>query len=220
MDYSRRQFVGAALATGVTGLAPAVLRERKGVVPPAAPAAPKLTDRPQLLDRALAALDTHRGRIVKRDLIGLVDFSAHSSTRRFQLVDVANGRVVESCLVAHGRGSDPGHTGWVHRLSNRPGSNASSGGGYLTATAYVGKHGRSRRLIGLDPQNDLALERAIVVHGADYVSETMVDEHGQIGRSLGCFAVAQSRIAGVLERLDEGRLLYASNEHSGASRAT
>jgi hypothetical protein len=214
-DISRRRFVGAALATGLGALAPVVARERPGLAlpaAPAAPAAPKLAERPRLLDEALAALDAHRRRIVQRDLIGLVDFSAHSSTTRFQLVDVANGRVAESCLVAHGSGSDPGHSGWVQRFSNQPGSNASSQGSYLTANAYVGKHGRSRRLIGLDPENSLALDRAIVIHGADYVSEDLAQAQGRIGRSQGCFAFSQARIATILERLGEGRLLYASDK--------
>jgi hypothetical protein len=221
MKLSRRHFIGATIAaTAGASASVTLLAPWKQAAPPPAPALPALpatvpaaakqARRPAILDKALAALDAHRSRVVKRNLLGVVDFSAHSSERRLHLVDVANGRIVSSHLVAHGRGSDPGHTGWVKRFSNDPGSNASSQGSFLLANAYVGKHGRSRRLLGLDPENSLALERAIVIHGASYVSEDMVDSVGQIGRSLGCFAVAETRIDDLLEALGEGHLLFAS----------
>ena len=112
-------------------------------------------------------------------------------------------------LVAHGKGSDLGNTGYLQRFSNDPGSNASSRGAYVTATPYYGKHGRSQRLIGLDSENNMALDRAIVIHGANYVDPTMIDEHGRIGRSFGCFAVEDCEISRVMGALGEGRLLYA-----------
>lgn len=177
---------------------------------PAVPAAPRLAERPPLLQKALAALDRHGSRVGNRQRIGLVDFTVHSSEKRFQLVDVANGAVLGTYLVAHGRGSDPRHTGWVERLSNRPGSNASCPGSFVVASRYYGKHGVSRRLMGLDPENNLALERAIVIHGASYVDHSLISAQGQIGRSLGCFAVAENQIAEVLHDLGEGCLLYAS----------
>jgi hypothetical protein len=113
-------------------------------------------------------------------------------------------------LVAHGRGSDPGNTGWLERFSNRPGSNASSGGSFLTGQAYSGKHGHSRKLIGLDPENSAAEARAIVIHAASYVSAELARDQGRIGRSQGCFAVSQADLAQVMARLGPGRLLFAS----------
>jgi hypothetical protein len=103
----------------------------------------------------------------------------------------------------------------LHRFSNAPGSNASSRGAYLTANAYVGKHGPSRRLIGLDPTNDLALDRAIVIHGAAYVDPALIASQGRIGRSQGCFAFAPEAVATVMERLGEGRMIYASRIENG-----
>ncbi|MGH2322743.1 murein L,D-transpeptidase catalytic domain-containing protein, partial [Enterococcus faecalis] len=88
---------------------------------------------------------------------------------------------------AHGSGSDPSHTGFLKRFSNDPGSNASSEGAFLTADYYVGKHGRSQRLIGLDATNDNALSRAIVVHSAWYANPDMIRSHGMLGRSQCCF---------------------------------
>jgi hypothetical protein len=124
------------------------------------------------------------------------------------VIDVESGEALRQWHTSHGRGSDPSDTGMVQRFSNLEGSNASSRGAYLTANEYYGKHGRSRRLIGLDPENDRALERAIVLHGADYVSAAMAHDTGRVGRSLGCFAVAQDVRDEMLDLMGAGRLLY------------
>jgi hypothetical protein len=126
------------------------------------------------------------------------------------LVDVLNGTVVGNHLVAHGSGSDPANSGWAERFSNRPGSNASSQGCFVTGDTYYGKHGRSRKLHGLDPDNDLALSRGIVIHAASYVGEGIAQSQGRIGRSQGCFAVSRDDIDQVLARLGPGRLLLAT----------
>ena len=75
--------------------------------------------------------------------------------------------------------------------------------------SYFGQHGQSLRLAGLDPENDQAEARAIVIHPAWYVSDAMIAEHGKLGRSQGCFAVSESDIAQVLERLGSGSFLFA-----------
>jgi hypothetical protein len=161
-----------------------------------------------LLRRALAALDRHGAAIPNRDVIAIADFSLPSRAPRFHLVDVASGRV-SSHLVAHGRGSDPGHTGWLQRFSNMPSSNATSDGAYLTDGLYTGAHGRSIRLTGLDASNDNALSRGIVVHTAWYVSPAMANAHGVLGRSEGCFALSSESLPEVLERVGTGHLIYA-----------
>lgn len=217
MDIDRRNFIGVAAAASASACAAAVM-SRAGVRhalpakarPRTVAAAPKLAEQPTLLRKGLAALDRHDSKVAQRDLIGLVDFSAHSSKRRFQLVDVANGKILAAYLVAHGKGSDPGNTGWLHSFSNEPGSNASSQGSFLTGDSYIGEHGRSRRVIGLDPQNSEALSRAIVIHGAPYVGHQFIESLGHIGRSLGCFAVAEDLIGDVMNRLGPGHLLFAA----------
>jgi len=161
-----------------------------------------------LLQRAVAALDRHRQSIAHRDLIGIADFSLPSCTARFHLVNLAEGGV-RSYLVAHGRGSDPAHTGWLQRFSNEPGSKATSAGAYRTADLYVGAHGPSIRLDGLDTTNSNAASRAIVVHGAWYVSTAIVGHFGTIGRSEGCLAVATSSLREIIASLGPGRLVYA-----------
>jgi hypothetical protein len=169
-------------------------------------AAPAIT--PESLRQALEALDRHTAQIPNRDLIAVADFSLPSYLPRFHLVDVAAGRVT-SHLVAHGRGSDPRHTGWLERFSNDPGSNATSAGAFRTDGLYNGAHGRSIRLSGLDPSNDNALERAIVVHGAWYVSEAMAASHGALGRSEGCFALSASSLNSIMERMGPGHMIYS-----------
>jgi hypothetical protein len=161
-----------------------------------------------LLQRAREALVRHGAHIANSDVMAVVDFSAASHQPRLHLVDLASGQTT-TLLVAHGRGSDPGNTGWLERFSNRPGSNASSSGSFLTGEAYHGKHGPSRKLIGLDPENSAAEARAIVIHAASYVSREQARNQGRIGRSQGCFAVSEADLAQVMTRLGPERLLYA-----------
>ncbi|HMT45267.1 MAG TPA: murein L,D-transpeptidase catalytic domain family protein [Chakrabartia sp.] len=197
MSWNRRSFLARGLAaTGALAVARPVLA-----------ATPRTA--PRLMDEAIAALARHGGKVRHRDVVGLVDFAIPSRAPRFHLVDLVGGNV-ETLLVAHGKGSDPDHSGWLQRFSNVPGSEASSNGAYLTGSEYVGKHGRSQRLVGLDPTNNLAEERAIVVHAADYVGEDVLRMQGKLGRSQGCFAVRQDDLSLVLARLGEGRLIYAS----------
>ena len=165
---------------------------------------------PLMVQRAVAALDAHGRNIRNRDLVGVVDFAQASREARFHLIDIEAGKVISSHLVAHGSGSDPANSGWVQRFSNEMGSNASSPGAFLTGAAYYGKHGRSRRLIGLEDANSAALERGIVIHAASYVDPDMARTQGRIGRSQGCFAFSSGDIGGVLDRLGEGRLLFAT----------
>ena len=161
-----------------------------------------------LLRRALDALEQHRGAIEHRDFMGVADFSLPSRMPRFHVVKLADGSVT-SHLVAHGRGSDPTHTGWLERFSNEARSNATSAGAYRTGDFYMGAHGHSIRLDGLDPTNSNAASRAIVVHSAWYVSEEMAGTRGMLGRSQGCFAVAGTSLDDIMTRLGPGRLIYA-----------
>jgi hypothetical protein len=173
----------------------------------AAPA-PKPLLNPLLLERAKAALDAKSSVIKRRDVIGITDFSKASREPRFYLVNLLSGMVTEY-HVAHGRGSDPGHSGWLERFSNLPGSEASSNGAYVTGDIYYGRYGRSLRLSGLDYSNNNALGRAIVVHGAWYSEPKVADQYGKLGRSEGCFALGETNLQYVLYQLGQGRLLYA-----------
>jgi hypothetical protein len=97
----------------------------------------------------------------------------------------------------------------VQNFSNVNGSEATSAGSYLVGETYIGQHGESRRLVGLDSENDQAEARAIVIHPAWYVNQSLIQDQGKIGRSQGCFAFAKEDINAVLERVPAGCLLYA-----------
>jgi hypothetical protein len=207
MSLTRRRLItagAAGLGTAAFGAAwtrPALAANLGGGLPP------------ELLRRALAALNRHGSAIACRDVIGIADFSRPSREARFHLVNIADGRV-NSYLVAHGRGSDPHHTGWLERFSNGYGSNATSAGAYRTDGYYMGGHGRSIRLSGLDDTNNNALKRGIVVHGAWYVNPGMASTRGVLGRSEGCFAFAEVTLGEIMARLGPGHLIYADNKIS------
>ena len=211
MIFTRRHFLGAAIAASAGASACRTLAQsiHAPPLPSDEPPVPSKAQCPSLLDEALIALDRHSARVGDHSRIGLVDFGLPSSEPRFHLVNVEQGRIEQSWLVAHGNGSDPAATGMLQRFSNRPGSNASSRGAFLVSHTYHGRHGRSQRLIGLDPSNDEALDRAIVIHGAKYVDPSLIDAQGRIGRSQGCFTVEVDQVDRVIDELGEGRLLYA-----------
>jgi hypothetical protein len=163
---------------------------------------------PALFARAKAALDSHGGLVRHRDVIGIVDFSMDSGHQRFHVVDLRNGQV-ESHAVAHGRGSDPDHSGFVELFSNQFGSYASSNGTYITGDTYQGKYGTSMKVQGLDWTNNNAESRAIVIHNAWYAEPEMIAQHGKLGRSEGCFAFSRASQWSVMNRLNDGRMIYA-----------
>lgn len=165
--------------------------------------------RPELFQRAMAAMQQHGSRIRQQDRIAIADFSLASSRLRFHLIDLHNG-ATQSLLVAHGIGSDPAHSGMLQRFSNEVGSEATCEGAFLASNYYVGQHQLSQRLIGLDATNNNALDRAIVIHAAWYSNADMIAKHGKLGRSQGCFAVGERELEKVFGLLGEGRMIYAT----------
>ena len=220
MSFSRRQIIEAGAATGALALvssspllAQVIDRHPRQAPPPLpVPARPRVmvdpSVDPRILTRARAAFDRHRSQIRYGDIVGIADFTRASATPRFYLLDTNTGRVSRH-LVSHGRGSDPGHTGFLQYFSNRIGSEASSNGAYLTSAYYQGRYGRSMRVRGLDYTNNNAEARAIVVHTAWYAEPNVAAETGRLGRSEGCFALPHSSLQEVLARLGPGRFLYA-----------
>ena len=172
---------------------------------PMVPSAPPGIDS-QLFARAKAALDSHQ--IAARDYIGIVDFTKASNEQRFHVVDLRSG-LADSFRVAHGRGSDPDHSGFVERFSNDFGSHATSNGTYTTADYYQGKYGLSMKVRGLDWSNSNAEPRAIVIHNAWYAEPEMIGIHGKLGRSEGCFAFSRADQWSVMRKLAGGRMIYA-----------
>lgn len=122
-----------------------------------------------------------------KQVISIVDFTKPSSKKRLWIVDLENRKILFHTFVAHGRGSGGLN---AEKFSNTNESHQSSLGFYVTDETYFGKHGLSLKLRGLDKgYNTNAYARAIVVHGADYVSQRFVNQNGYLGRSHGCPAV-------------------------------
>ncbi|WP_261338682.1 murein L,D-transpeptidase catalytic domain-containing protein [Rhizobium leguminosarum] len=138
----------------------------------------------------------------------IIDFSKRSDENRFHVFDM-EGLTVDSYLCAHGKGSDPENTGFATSFSNDDGSNKSSLGVYRCVETYFGVHGYSMRLDGVEPSNDQARHRAIVIHPADYVTDTFAAENHRVGRSLGCPAVDVKFSQTIIDRLKLGSLLMA-----------
>ncbi|ATE67240.1 hypothetical protein COO09_14175 [Rhizorhabdus dicambivorans] len=192
---TRRALLGALLSAPAAAAPPGLASIAAGVDP-------------RLVQRALDALFRHHAALWSRDVIAIADFGLPSAAPRFFLMDILRGTTT-ALLVAHGKGSDPDHGGMLRSFSDAVGSAATSEGAYLTGEAYDGVHGPSRRLVGLDPTNTHAEERAIVIHSAWYANPDMIARQGKLGRSDGCFAFGEQDIATVLARLGKGRLLYA-----------
>ena len=232
MRLARRGFIlgGAALlsgcataaaqtpATGVRALTAIPVEPRVPPRPPeiitsslnsTRPLDPRGQVRKELLDRAMAALDIHDHRITRRDRMYLVDFKKFSGDERLYEVDLEGGQVT-LMRTSHGRGSDPAHTGFATSFGNTPDSYMSSVGAFATAGASHGaQQGPNVLLDGLEYTNNMARERAISIHGADYADPDFLAREGKLGRSYGCFSVGHADLPALRERMGEGRLLFA-----------
>jgi len=141
-----------------------------------------------------------------RQLLTIVDFSKPSSEKRLFIIDMANQKVVYYTLVAHGRNSGEN---MATRFSNIDATHQSSLGFYVTGSTYNGGNGYSLRLKGLERGfNDKAESRAIVMHGAPYVSEQVVKSTGRLGRSWGCPAVSQQEHKKIIDLIKGGSCLF------------
>ena len=139
-------------------------------------------------------------------LLTVVDFTKPSTEKRLWVIDLAAQKILFNTFVAHGQGS--GET-VAEKFSNITNSFQSSVGFYSTAEVYTGKHGRSLKLDGLDADlNGKARERAIVVHGADYVSQEFINRTGRLGRSQGCPALPMNLFTDVIDNIKGNTLLF------------
>lgn len=170
--------------------------------------------RPTVLQRALAALAcAAEPGFAETRILAVIDYGLPSTERRLWVFDRATPRLLFHSLVAHGSGTGENR---AERFSNRHGSRASSLGLFRAAETYQGRNGYSLRLDGLDPGvNDQARARAIVLHGAWYVSEEFATRHGRLGRSWGCPAVESDRARAIIDTLKDGGALYVSGDDPG-----
>lgn len=182
-----------------------------------------LLPRRDLLERALTAY--HRvetAGLLRTKLLTVIDYSLPSWDRRLWVLDPAQLRVLFHEFVAHGRGSTTDdNPDYAVRFGNQEASLRSSLGTFLTGATYTGTHGHSLELIGLDPGiNDKAFERRIVMHPADYVSAAFrATWGGRVGRSWGCPALDPAVAGQLIDRIQDGSLLYVDGAAPAAQVA-
>lgn len=143
---------------------------------------------------------------VKKDILTIIDFSLSSTVKRLWVIDLNTKTILYNSLVAHGR-----NTGeeFADSFSNQNSSNKSSLGFYLTAEIYNGKHGKSLKLDGIERGiNDNARLRGIVVHAADYVSESFIKNNHRLGRSQGCPALPEELSNEIINTIKDKTCLY------------
>ena len=148
-----------------------------------------------------------RGLIRRRDLLTVIDYSIPSTQPRLFVFDLDTRKLLFRELCAHGKNSGGKYTEY---FSNSPGSLATSLGLFVTADTYVGSNGYSLRLRGLEEGvNDMAWDRAIVMHGASYVSKTAIEALGRLGRSWGCPAVRPAIARRLIDTVRGGSAVFA-----------
>ncbi len=139
-------------------------------------------------------------------LLTICDFSLSSNEKRLWIINTVTGEILFNTLVAHGK-----NTGeeFAEKFSNTESSLQSSMGFYITDQTYFGENGYSLRLRGMDAgYNDAAERRAVVMHGADYVSEEFTKKHGRIGRSWGCPAIPRALAKSIIDTIKEENCLF------------
>lgn len=145
-------------------------------------------------------------KIYRSNYLTICDFSQSSRKKRLYIIDVANNKLITHTYVAHGKNSGGEY---ATQFSNRPESLQSSLGFYITSNTYIGEHGLSLRINGVDPgYNDKALERSIVMHGAAYVDGARARAGMYMGRSWGCPAVPQKESATIITTIKNGTCIF------------
>ncbi|MCG2792903.1 MAG: murein L,D-transpeptidase catalytic domain family protein [Weeksellaceae bacterium] len=139
-------------------------------------------------------------------LLTVCDFSISSCKKRLWVIDMAEKRILFNSLVAHGKGTGEE---FALNFSNAEDSHQSSLGFYITEQAYTGDNGYSLRLFGMDKgYNDAALDRCIVMHGANYVSEDFIKTEKRLGRSWGCPAIPRELAQPIIDTIKDKTCLF------------
>ncbi len=141
-----------------------------------------------------------------KDLLTICDLSQSSKQYRMWVINLRDNKVVMNDYVAHGQGSGDE---FATSFSNQANSHQTSLGFYVTGETYIGQHGLSLRLHGMDNGfNNAAYDRAVVIHGARYVSDDFVAGQGKLGRSWGCPAVSEKISAKLINTIKDGSCLF------------
>ncbi|MFN5423432.1 MAG: murein L,D-transpeptidase catalytic domain family protein [bacterium] len=146
------------------------------------------------------------GRLNTDSILTIIDFSRSSKEKRMFVIDLKEKKLLFNTVVAHGR-----NTGeeYARSFSNTMNSHQSSLGFYVTMSPYNGSNGYSLALDGIEKGiNDNAFSRAIVMHGAEYANESMINIKGYLGRSFGCPALPTGVNKKVIDKIKEGSCIF------------
>ncbi len=144
--------------------------------------------------------------VIKKDILTLIDFSKSSNTKRLWVIDLSTNTILFQSLVAHGRNSGEE---FANVFSNAAESYKSSLGLYVTGEIYNGKHGASLKLDGMEKGvNNAARARGVVMHAADYVSESFIRNNHRLGRSQGCPALPAELNNEIINVIKDKSCLY------------
>ena len=150
---------------------------------------------------------------IRNNYLTIIDFTLSSKTNRLWVIDMNENKIVFNTLVAHGKNSGEDV---ATRFSNAIDSNKSSLGFFTTGETYIGQHGLSLKLDGLEYGiNNNARQRAIVVHGADYVSKNFINQENRLGRSQGCPALPVGLSKKIIEVIKNKSCLFIYSASSG-----
>lgn len=159
--------------------------------------------------KGLKKLDTS-GKLQNHDILTIADYSQSSKQKRLYVIDLKNQKLLFNTYVAHGR-----NTGeeYAQSFSNAEGSLKSSLGFFITHQPMIGAEtGFALTLQGVEKGiNDNAERRAIIMHAADYATETFIKAHGRLGRSFGCPALPPEMNKPIIETIKGGSCLFVYN---------
>ncbi|HUS01166.1 MAG TPA: murein L,D-transpeptidase catalytic domain family protein [Chitinophagaceae bacterium] len=141
-----------------------------------------------------------------KNILTVIDFSKPSNQKRLYVIDLKRKKVLLQSLVAHGRNSG---LEYASNFSNEIDSHKSSLGFYITLNTYSGDHGYALKLKGCEKGfNNKAYDRAIVIHGSEYVTEQFLKSNGFLGRSFGCPALPEKINKKVIDVIKNGSCLF------------
>jgi hypothetical protein len=144
--------------------------------------------------------------LAKTNILTIIDFSLPSTAKRLWILDIENAQVLSHTYVAHGQKTG---NNYAETFSNKPESHCSSLGFYVAGETYQGKHGLSLFMDGIEQNiNHNARSRYVVIHGAEYVSESFIKQNGRLGRSFGCPAIPMQETENIINTIKDKSCIF------------
>lgn len=153
------------------------------------------------------------GKLENDKYLTIVDFTKHSSKKRFYLINMETFEVERKTYCSHGKNTGQERAKY---FSNRSGSLQSSLGFFIANETYSGKFDYAMRLDGIESMNFRARDRGIVVHGAEYATESFLKQNDNVlGRSFGCPALPKEESKEIIDFIKGGScfFIYAGQEN-------